>query len=81
MPVWASVVSSRKGAPVQTIVLERMPDDFKAYLKGNSAIYGCGRSVHQAIGDLILAHREAFELAIERDEQSFKSYGHHPCRR
>jgi hypothetical protein len=61
-----------------TIVLERRPSDVMAYLKGNKAVWGCGRSATEAIGDVVLSHADAFGLVVEVDLPSFERYQHVP---
>lgn len=61
-----------------TIVLERRTSDVMAYLKGNKAVWGCGRTAVEAIGSLVRSHTEAFGLAVETDEESFNRFSFLP---
>jgi hypothetical protein len=38
------------------IEITKRPDDYKANIKGHPEIWGCGRSIDEAIGDLIRSH-------------------------
>lgn len=57
-----------------TIVLECRSSDVMAYLKGNKAIWGCGRSRGEAIGNLVLNHAVVFGLVVETDQESFDRF-------
>lgn len=46
------------------IKVERRADDWKAYLAHNSACWGCGKNVLEAIGDLIMTHGEKIEVVV-----------------
>jgi hypothetical protein len=47
------------------IVVTQRLSDYHACLADNTAIWGCGKSPSEAIGDLIRSHRERFQITIE----------------
>jgi hypothetical protein len=47
------------------IQIEKRPDDIKAYVVGEPGKWGCGRTAPEAIGGLVLAHRETFNIEIQ----------------
>lgn len=50
------------------IVIARRGDDYHASLNSDSRIWGCGHSVHAAIGDLVRSHMDVFGIKITLDE-------------
>jgi len=46
-------------------LIEKRTDDYHASLKDEPGIWGCGKSVYAAIGNLINAHPEKFNIKIE----------------
>lgn len=42
-------------------------DDIHAYANQEQGIWGCGKSVNGAIGDLISAHQEYFSIRLNMD--------------
>ncbi len=46
------------------IIIEKRPDDYMAYLDGRKGIWGCGTTYDEAIGDMIRAHKDEFNLEI-----------------
>jgi hypothetical protein len=53
------------------IVVTKRRDDFHAAVAGRPELWGCGNSHRAAIGDLVTAHGEHFN--IEKVEFPFKS--------
>lgn len=47
------------------IIVEKRSDDYRAYIKYNKAIWGCGKTINAAIGDLMSSHQDYFDLDIE----------------
>ncbi len=54
-----------RGGATKTIVITSRGDDIHAALKGEPGVWGCGKSVWSAIGNLITAHPEEFEIGFE----------------
>ena len=54
------------------IVITKRSDDYHACLKGKPCIWGCGKTVVEAIGQLMLAHPEIFGLEIKQDSTTVK---------
>jgi hypothetical protein len=48
-----------------TIVVKKRSDDYHACMKDNEGVWGCGKDPVAAIGSLINAHRDYFNLEIE----------------
>ncbi len=46
------------------IVIRKRLDDYMAFIEGHPEIWSCGKTVNFAIGDLILSHQVAFDVAI-----------------
>lgn len=44
------------------VIVRRRMGDFMAYLKGNEAYWGCGKTVYEAVGNLYCAHHDALAL-------------------
>jgi hypothetical protein len=61
-----------------TVVVERRPDDYMAYLQGHKTIWGCGKSISEAIGDVIQSHPESFGVKTEFDRESIDRWKHIP---
>jgi hypothetical protein len=47
------------------IVITRRTDDIHACLEGCPAIWGCGKTSDEAIGNLISTHPETFGIEIK----------------
>jgi hypothetical protein len=47
------------------IVVEKRSNDYMAYLEGNKTIWAAGKTIYEAIGDLILHHAEHFDLEVK----------------
>jgi hypothetical protein len=47
------------------ISITKRSDDYHACLEKHPEIWGCGKTIPQAIGDLIYSHRDKFKLVIE----------------
>lgn len=50
---------------MQIIVVEARDADFKASLKNESSIWGCGETRDAAIGELIRSHPNMFQIKLE----------------
>lgn len=50
------------------IIITYRSHDVHAHLAGNTGIWGCGSTVPNAIGDLVLSHPEAFGVVVQHDE-------------
>lgn len=48
-----------------TIEIRERASDFHAQLKDHPEIWGCGKSVVLAIGDLIMHHSAKFDIKVE----------------
>lgn len=46
------------------IVVTRRSDDFHACIEGNPGIWDCGKTITEAIGNLIRTHPEKFNLSL-----------------
>lgn len=46
------------------IVVTKRSDDFHAALKDNPAVWGCGKTIDAAIGDLIRSHQHRLGITI-----------------
>lgn len=55
------------------IVIQRS-EDFQAYIEGNKAVWGCGETQAEAIGDLVISHSTIIGLEIELPEQETENY-------
>ena len=47
------------------IIVTRRNDDYHACLEGHPEIWGCGKTIDGAIGDLIRSHQDTFGIAVE----------------
>lgn len=47
------------------IVVRKRGDDYHAWLDGHPEIWGCGKTPDEAIGKLITAHTDTFNIEIE----------------
>ena len=47
------------------IVVTKRNDDYHACLDGHPEIWGCGKTADEAIGKLITAHEEEFNIKVE----------------
>ena len=47
------------------LIIKKRTDDYHASLKDAPGVWGCGKSVYAAIGNLINAHPEKFNIKIE----------------
>lgn len=54
------------------IVVTKRTEDYHACLKGDEGIWGCGKSIPEAIGDCVQAHPERFNLKFKIDVQQPK---------
>lgn len=52
--------------PVRIVVTKRI-SDFHACIEGKETLWGCGETYAKAIGDLVMAHEEAFNIRMIRD--------------
>ena len=50
---------------MEKIIVKRRSDDYHASLEENPGIWGRGKSMKEAVGDVISAHPEKFNLIIE----------------
>ncbi len=46
------------------ILLTQRADDWHACIEGDAARWGCGKSVNQAIGDLVNSHQTQFGVDV-----------------
>lgn len=49
------------------ITIEKRVSDYKAFKTGDPRIWGCGRTPSEAVGDLITAHPEEFNVRITEE--------------
>lgn len=47
------------------LIVTKRTDDYHATLASNPAIWGCGRTPIEAIGDLLLAHQYVFNVTVD----------------
>ena len=47
---------------MKRIVVVRRNDDYHASLEGHPEIWGCGKTSESAIGSLVSAHKEVFDI-------------------
>lgn len=47
------------------IVVTKRTDDWHACLENNTAIWACGKSLDEAIGDLIRTHQDVFKIEVQ----------------
>ena len=50
---------------VKNIVVTYRTHDVHVCVKGNPRIWGCGQTITEAIGDLMIAHTDHFEIRVE----------------
>lgn len=50
---------------MKTIIVTRRQDDYHACLKEDAAIWACGKTENEAIGNLIRFHPQKFDIIIE----------------
>ena len=50
---------------MKTVVVVKRSNDWQAYLIENTAIWGCGKSPDEAIGNLICSHQDTFHISVE----------------
>ena len=50
------------------IVVEKRSDDYMAYLESDKAIWGCGSTVVEAVGELIYFHPEVFNINVQNPQ-------------
>jgi len=50
------------------VVLKKRLGDYHASLKDNPKIWGCGKTPDAAVGNLVDAHRDAFEIPERHPE-------------
>ncbi len=51
---------------MSTIVVDKRPDDYIAYLDGRKEVWGCGASAYEAIGNLVNGHAHIFGVTMDR---------------
>ena len=54
------------------IVVKERTKDYTATLRDNPAVWGCGSSPKEAVGDLILCHREHFPGLVLEGQLSIR---------
>jgi hypothetical protein len=56
------------------IVIRERGDNYMAFIEGHPEIWGAGKGVTSAIGDLVLSHQETCDIKIEyeRDYEKLK---------
>jgi len=50
---------------MKKIIVIQRDQDYKAYLESDPAIWGSGKTTQQAIGDLVAAYPEVFDIEVE----------------
>lgn len=56
------------------ITVVKRSSDFMAYLDGNKALWGCGKSPGEAVASVVYSHQRETGIAIE-EEFDFKKSG------
>ena len=49
------------------ILYTKRSDDWMAYIEGDKKIWACGKTILEAIGNLILTHQKEFKILVERE--------------
>lgn len=59
---------------VTKIIIRERGDDYMAFIEDHPEIWGCGKGVAGAVGDLVLSHQETCNIKIEyeRDYEKLK---------
>ena len=52
-----------------TIIVVQGMDNYRAYLESNPGCWGAGKNSYEAIGNLISAHPEMFQIKIVRKQE------------
>jgi hypothetical protein len=52
------------------IIWRKRTDDFHACINGEPGYWGCGKTLHAAIGNLILTHPGRFSIVIVHREEN-----------
>ena len=47
------------------IIVTKRGDDYHASLAGRPEIWGCGKTINAAIGNLVQSHTEALNVKVE----------------
>jgi hypothetical protein len=47
------------------IIITRRTNDYHACLEGHPEIWAAGKTIYEAVGDLILHHGEKFNIQVE----------------
>jgi hypothetical protein len=50
------------------IIVTKRANDYHACLKGKPAIWGCGKSAYEAIGNLIIHHGDTFKIKVTHQD-------------
>lgn len=53
----------------KTIVVTRRQSDLHACIKGRPQIWGTGRTIAEAVGDMIFSHAATFGVEVQIDDQ------------
>lgn len=56
---------------MKKITLTKRVDDWHACLSDDPTIWGAGPNPYEAVGSLILSHKEAFEVEVARNKDLF----------
>ena len=51
------------------ILLRKRSNDWQAYLEDHFEIWGCGKTINAAIGDLICSHKDVFKINAEVEKR------------
>ena len=54
------------------IVIRERGNDYMAFIEGHPEIWGCGKGVVSAVGDLILSHQDVCDINIEYEKDNEK---------
>ncbi len=50
------------------VIVTKRSDDYHACQAGKTAVWGCGKTADEAIGSLIRAHQDRFNITIVLDK-------------
>jgi len=53
---------------ITNIIVTKRASDYHACLENHPGIWGCGRNIYEAIGNVIMNHPERFNLKIVEEE-------------
>lgn len=55
---------------MKNITVSRRSDDYHACVSGEPGKWDCGKTISEAVGNLIMSHREEFDINIDFSQTS-----------